>query len=152
MADSIRARLETDLKAAMKAGDTTARETIRFTLSALKNAEIEKRGPLSPQEELDVLKTQTKRRQDSIEQYGSAARSDLVERESAQLEVLKRYMPAELSDSDLRDMVAAVVAETGATGPRDMGKVMPAAIARAGDSVSGKRLSDAVRTALAEQS
>lgn len=151
MSSSIRDQLEADLKAAMKAGDVTARETIRFTLAALRNAEIDKRGPLSPREELDVLKTQTKRRQDSIEQYRSAGRSDLFERETAQLAVLKRYMPAELSDEELKQLVAMVVAETGATGPRDMGKVMPAAIARAGDGVSGKRLSDAVRAALVEQ-
>src|SRR5688500_9464486 len=97
MSDSLRSRLETDLKQAMKAGDVTARETIRFTLAAIKNAEIEKRGPLAPEEEMDLLKTQNKRRLDSIEQYQKAGRSDLVERETAQLDVLKRYLPAELS-------------------------------------------------------
>jgi uncharacterized protein len=149
VADSVRSQLEADLKVAMKAGDLTARETIRFTLAALKNAEIDKRGSLSQQEELAILKTQLKRRLDSIEQYQSAGRSDLVERESRQLDVLNRYMPAELSDADLQALVASVIAEVGATGPREMGKVMPVAIQRAGDHVSGKRLSDAVRAALA---
>jgi uncharacterized protein YqeY len=134
----------------MKAGDVTARETIRFTLAAIKNAEIEKRGSLAPDEEMDLLKTQNKRRLDSIEQYQKAGRADLVERETAQLEVLKRYLPAELSDEELQKLVASVIAEIGATGPRDMGKVMPVAIREAGDSVSGKRLSDAVKAALAQ--
>ena len=151
MSDSLRSRLETDLKQAMKAGDVTARETIRFTLAAIKNAEIEKRGPLAPEEEMDLLKTQNKRRLDSIEQYQKAGRSDLVERETAQLDVLKRYLPAELSDEELHKLVASVISKVGATGPRDMGKVMPVAISAAGDSVGGKRLSDAVKAALAQQ-
>ena len=76
-------------------------------------------------------------------------RTDLVERESAQLEVLKKYMPVEMSDEDLTALVRAVVVEVGATTPKEMGKVMPVAIKAAGDRVSGKRLSDAVRQALA---
>lgn len=146
---AIKDRLEADLKTAMKAGDVTARETIRFTLAALKNAEIDKRSPLTESEELDVLKTQTKRRVDAIDQFRAAGRSDLVERETDQLTVLKSYMPAEMSDEDLAALVDRVVAAVGATGPKDMGKVMPAAIREAGDAASGKRLSDAVRQALA---
>ena len=148
--EPVRTQMELDLKTAMKVGDVTARETIRFTLAALKNAEIEKRGPLTPEEERAILKTQTKRRLDSIEQYQTAGRADLVERETAQLDVLRRYMPAELPDDELRTLVAEAIAEVGATGPRDMGKVMPVAIRRAGDNVSGKRLSDAVKSALAQ--
>ncbi len=146
---NIRERLEADLKAAMKAGNVTARETIRFTLAALKNAEIEKRSPLTEPEELDVLKVQTKRRIDAIDQFRNAGRDDLVQRETEQLDVLKTYMPAELSDEELDDLVKRVVAQTGATGPKEMGKVMPVALAEAGNRVNGKRLSDAVRRALA---
>ncbi len=80
MAESIKSQMETDVKQAMKAGDVTARETLRFTLAAIKNAEIDKRGPLTPSEEMDVLKTQSKRRIDSIEQYQAAGLLDLVER------------------------------------------------------------------------
>jgi uncharacterized protein len=145
----IKDRLETDLKTAMKQGDITARETIRFTLAALKNAEIEKRSPMTESEEMDVLKVQTKRRIDAIDQFRNAGRDDLVQRETEQLDVLKGYMPAELSDDELESLVAAVIAETRASGAKDMGKVMPAALARAGDRVNGKRLSDAVRRALA---
>ncbi len=146
---TIKTQLEADLKTAMKAGDTTARETIRFTLAAIKNMEIEKREPLTDAEELDVLKVQAKRRVDSIEQFQKAGRDDLAQRETDQMAVLKKYMPVELSDEDLTALVAGIVAEVGATGPQSMGKVMPLAIKAAGDSVSGKRLSDAVRQALA---
>jgi uncharacterized protein YqeY len=149
MADSIKSRMEAHLKTAMKAGDVTARETIRYTLAALKNAEIDKRSVLSDSEEKDVLKTQAKRRVDSIEQYQAAGRTDLVERESAQLEVLKKYMPIEMSDDELSALVRAAIVEAGATTPKEMGKVMLVAIKAAGDRVSGKRLSDAVRQALA---
>ena len=121
-------------------------------MAAIKNAEIEKRSGLTDAEELDVLKTQSKRRVDSIEQYQNAGRSDLVERETAQLAVLKKYMPAEMSDDQLSDLVRSVIAKVGASGPKEMGKVMPVAIKAAGDSVSGKRLSDAVRQALAANS
>jgi hypothetical protein len=149
VADSIKTRLETDLKTAMKAGDVTARETIRFTLAALKNAEIDKRSLLTDAEALNVLKTQAKRRVDAIDQFRDAGRTDLVDRETAQLEVLKRYMPTEMADDELEALVSAAIAEVGATSPKEMGKVMPVAIKAAGDRVSGKRLSDAVRQALA---
>lgn len=149
MAESIKSQMETDLKQAMKAGDVTARETLRFTLAAIKNAEIDKRSPLTPEEEMDVLKNQSKRRVDSIEQYEKAGRTDLVDREAAQLAVLKTYMPSEMSDEELAALVKDVIARVGATGPKEMGKVMPEAIRAAGDRASGKRLSDAVRRALA---
>jgi uncharacterized protein YqeY len=127
----------------------TARETLRFTLAALKNAEIDKRSPLSESEEMDVLKNQAKRRGDSIDQYRAANRSDLVERETAQLEVLKRYLPTEMGDDELNALVRDAVAQVGATSPKEMGKVMPAVLKAAGDRASGKRVSDAVRQALA---
>lgn len=141
--------METDLKTAMKAGDVTARETIRFTLAALKNAEIDKRSPLSDAEAMNVLKTQAKRRVDAIDQFRDAGRMDLVDRETAQLDVLKKYMPTEMGDDELTELVNAAIAEVGATTAKEMGKVMPVALKAAGDRVSGKRLSDAVRQALA---
>jgi uncharacterized protein YqeY len=149
MTDSLRQRLEADLKAAMKAGDLTARDTIRFTLSALKNAEIEKRAPLASEEEIALLQRETKRRADSIDQFRAGKRDDLVAREEAQLVVLQRYLPAAMGDEDVATLVAEVIAEMGAAGPKDMAKVMPAAIARAGGRVDGRRLSAAVRDALA---
>jgi len=147
--ESLRTRLERDLKQAMRDRDTERRDAVRYLLSAVKNAEIDKRSALTPTEEMDVLKTQSKRRVDSIEQYRAAGRVDLVDRETAQLEVLKRYMPTEMSDDELTALVRDAVARVGASSPKEMGKVMPVALKAAGDRASGKRVSDAVRQALA---
>jgi uncharacterized protein YqeY len=85
---------------------------------------------------------------DAIEQYRSAGREDLASREEAQLNVLKGYLPQELSDEELDALVAEVIAETGASSPKDMGRVMPLAIARADGRADGRRISAAVKTAL----
>lgn len=146
---SLRSRLETDLKQAMRDKDVTGRETIRFTLAALQNAEIEARTALTPNQEMELLQRQTKRRQEAIDQFRAAGRADLVERETAQLAVLQRYLPAEIDDDALDALVRDAIATTGATGPRDMGKVMPVALSAAGTGVNGKRLSAAVKQALA---
>ena len=118
-----------------------APETIRFTLAAIKNAEIENRGPLTRGELLTLLQREAKRRQDSIEQFRAGGRADLVEREEAQLAVLKRYMPAELSDDELAELVTGAIAEAGATNVKELGKVMPIAMARAAGRADGKRIS-----------
>lgn len=152
MEGTLRDRLETDLKAALRAGDTIARDTIRFTLAALKNAEIEKGGPLTPAEELALLQREAKRRMESIEQFRAGNRQDLVEREEAQLAVLRRYLPAPLSDEELAKLVADVIAETGAQGIKDMGKVMPVAMERVAGRADGRRVSTVVREALARAS
>jgi uncharacterized protein YqeY len=147
MSDSIKSQLESDLKEAMRAGDTTARETLRYTLAALKNAEIDKRTPLTPAEELDILKKQAKSRADSIDQFAAAGRQDLVQRETGQLAVLKKYMPAELSDDELSSVIDQVVA--GLEPPVTMAKIMPAALKAVGEGASGRRVNEAVRAALA---
>ena len=146
---TLRDRLQADLKQAMRDRDVVGRETIRFTLAALQNAEIEARTPLAPSQEIELLQRQVKRRDETIEQFKAAGRDDLVERETAQLAVLQRYLPSELDDAALAALVADAIARAGATGPRDMGKVMPIALSAAGTSVNGKRLSTAVKQALA---
>jgi uncharacterized protein YqeY len=148
MADGLSQQLQDDLKTAMKARDDVARDTIRFTLAAIKNAEIDKGGPLTESEELALLQRETKRRVDSIDQFRNAGRQDLVDREESQLAILKRYLPVELSDDELRALVLAAIAETGASDVKDLGKVMPVAIEKAAGRADGKRLSTAVREAL----
>jgi uncharacterized protein YqeY len=145
---ALRQRLESDLKDAMRAGDQTARDTIRFLLAAVKNAEIDRGGPLSEAEGIAVLQKQAKQRQDSIEQFRAAGRTDLVDREEAQMQVLTRYLPAELSDDEVTALVAAVIAEVGASSPKDLGRVMPVLIERAAGRADGRRLSAAARSAL----
>jgi uncharacterized protein len=146
---TLQQRLQADLKDAMRSGDTVSREVIRFLLSAYRNAEIEKRGDLSPEDQLAVLQKQVKQRSESIEQFRAAGRDDLVDREQGQLAVIERYLPAQLSDEELAGLVDAVVTETGATGPRDMGKVMPALLPRIDGRADGRRVSAAVKARLA---
>ena len=149
MEESVRRRLEDDLKTAMRGGDTTTRDAVRYLLAAIKNAEIEHRGPLPPAEEQAVLRRVAKQLSDAVEQYRAGGREDLAEREEGQLVVLRRYLPAELSDDDLASLANEVVRAVGATGPKDMGKVMPALIERAAGRADGRRLSAAARQALA---
>jgi uncharacterized protein YqeY len=146
---TIRQRLEDDLKSAMRAGDTVSRDAIRYILSAVKNAEIDARGSGSPANPEAALRKLGKQLQDSIDQYQAAGRQDLVDRETAQFAVLKRYLPAELSDAELNALVVEVISETGASSAKDMGRVMPVAMQRAGGRADGRRISAAVKDALA---
>jgi uncharacterized protein YqeY len=144
-----RKRLEEDLKTAMRAGDTVTRDAIRYLLAAVKNAEIDARGTNKAADPEAALRRVGKQLSDAIEQYQAAGRQDLADREAAQLAVLKRYLPQELSDAELDALVREVIAETGASGAKDMGKVMPVAIQRAAGRADGRRISTAVKSALA---
>lgn len=142
-------RLTADLKEAMRAGDTVKRDVIRYLRAGLKNAQIERGQPLGESDELAVLQQQIKQRQDAIEQFQAGGRADLVERESGQLAVLRGYLPAELTPDELDDLVGTVLAETGAAGPRDLGRVMPLLIERAAGRADNRTLSEAARRRLA---
>lgn len=147
--ERLQQRLQDDLKAAMRAGDVTDREAIRFLLSAYRNAEIEKRGELSPEEQLALVQRQVKQRMESIEQFRAGGRDDLVDREESQLAVIRRYLPAQMSDDDLAVIVRGAIAATGASEPKDMGKVMPVVLSQVGGAADGRRVSTMVRTLLA---
>lgn len=146
---TLRSQLEDDMKAAMRARDTQTRDAIRYVLSAVKNAEIEKRGDLTEEEEIRLLRTQVKQRQDSIEQFRNGGREDLAEKEEAQVRILEKYLPQQMSDEELDAFVKSGIAEVGAESPKDMGKVMGVLSKRAEGRVDGRRLSSAVRDALA---
>lgn len=148
MDGSVRQRLEADLKTAMRAGDQTTRDTVRYVLAAIKNAEIERRGPLPPAAEEAVLRRLGKQFADAIDQYRAGGREDLATREETQLEILQRYLPPALADDDLAALAAEVVREVGASGPKDMSKVMPILMERAGNRADGRRVSAAARAAL----
>jgi uncharacterized protein YqeY len=146
---TLRDRLSVDLKQAMRDRENDLRDTIRLILSVIKNAEIDKRGPLTPEEEIAALRTQAKQRQDSIEQFRAAGRDDLADREAAELVIIEQYLPQQMSDEELNTFVAAGISEAAASGPKDMGKVMGLLTKRADGRVDGRRLSTAVREALA---
>jgi uncharacterized protein len=147
---TVQERLQSDLKIALKSGNQDAKDVIRFTLAAIKNAEIEKGGALTDEETIAVLRQQAKRRLDAVDQFRSGNRPDLVEREENELRVLEQYLPASMSDDELKALVAQVVGDVGANSPKDMGKVMPVLIARAEGRADGKRLSEAVRAELSK--
>jgi len=132
----------------MRNRDAELRDTLRFILSAVKNGEIDKRASLTPEEEIALLRTQAKQRRDSIDQFRAGGRDELADREAAQLAILERYLPQQMTDDELAAFVAQGIRETGAEGPKDLGKVMGLLNERAEGRVDGRRLSAAVRQAL----
>ena len=141
-----------DLATATKARESVRMDVLRMAKAALKNREIEKRAPLDEAEVVRVLQQLVKQREDSAAQFRAANRPELAEKESAEIGFLKGYLPQDVSDDEIRAAVEAAVAETGAASPKDMGKVMKAALAalqKGGQAVDGKRVNEAVRTRLA---
>ena len=121
------------MKEAMKAGDATKRDTLRMLDSMIKNTEIEKlkkEEGLNDEEVQAVIARAVKQRRDSVEQYKAGGREDLAEKESKEIEILSGYMPEQLGEDKIREIVKAVIAETGATSKADMGKVMGAAMGK----------------------
>ncbi|MFW5955187.1 MAG: GatB/YqeY domain-containing protein [Rhodothermales bacterium] len=145
-------RLTDDLKAAMRAGDKTRVRTIRSLRAALTEREIQSRqggeGSISETEALAVLQKQAKQRRDSIEQFEAAGRQDLVDKEEDELAIIEEYLPRQMSDDELRAVLHEVIAATGAASPRDLGKVMGAAIERTRGLADGKRVSEMARELL----
>jgi len=143
--------LTKDLTASMKAKDAARTSVLRMAKAALKNREIEKGEALDEGEIVKVLQSLVKQREDSAEQYDKAARPELAEKERAEIEVLKGYLPEGASEAEIDAAVAKAVEDTGATSPKDMGKVMKAAmaaLAATGKAVDGKQVSALVRKKL----
>jgi hypothetical protein len=121
---SLKDRINEDMKTAMRARESGRLAAIRLLLAAIKQREVDERTTLDDASITAVIDKMIKQRKDSISQFEAAGRSDLVEQESAELAVLAAYMPAQLSEAEIAEHVQAAVAEMGATGPQDMGKVM----------------------------
>ena len=121
---SLKVRINDDMKAAMRARETERLGTIRLLLAAIKQREVDDRVELDDAAVTAVVDKMIKQRKDSIAQFETAGRTDLVDKEKAELAVLGAYMPAQLSDAEVAAEVQAAVAQVGATGPQDMGKVM----------------------------
>jgi uncharacterized protein YqeY len=146
---SLEQTLTADIATAMKAKDATRLTPLRMLKTALINRGIERARALDAAEELQVVAMLVKQRRDSIEQFTAGNRPDLADKERAEIVVLETYMPPTASDDDIASAVDAAVAETGATTPKDMGRVMKAAMARlAGKTADGKKVSEAVRARL----
>ena len=121
---SLKDRINDDMKAAMRARETERLGTIRLLLASIKQREVDERIVLDDAAITAVIDKMIKQRKDSISQFEAAGRTDLVEKESAELTILSAYMPEQLSDAEIAAEVQAAVAQTGAAGPQDMGKVM----------------------------
>jgi uncharacterized protein len=140
LTDKVRA----DMTEAMKAQEKERRSTLRMLQSALKNEQINLGHELSDEEAMTVIRKAMKQRQDSIEQYSNAGRTELADKERSEMELLKTYLPAELSAEELESGIRDIIASTGAQSKKDLGKVMKEATARFKGRVDGKKVQEVV--------
>ena len=145
---SITERLNDDLKEALRSGDDNRKSVIRLLLAALKNQQIENRAPLDYQQELSVLQREAKRRKESIEEYERLGRPDVAEKERRELEIIQSYLPAEMSEEEIRQIVAQAILTTGAQSPKDLGKVMSVVMPQVRGRADGKVVSNLAKEML----
>ena len=147
---SLSKQIVADLTTAMKAQDAARTSTLRMVKAAMMNRQIEKGSELDDEEMQKLLRSLVKQRRDSIEQYEKAGRQELVDKEQAEVDVIETYLPKAASQEEIEQVVVAVIAETGASSIKDMGKVMKAAqAALAGKNADGRVVSEVVKARLA---
>lgn len=145
---SLKDQITEDMKAAMRARDTERLGTIRLLTAAMKQKEVDERVELDDILVIAIVDKLIKQRKDSIAAYTQAARQDLADKEAAEIKVLQAYLPARLSADEVAAAVRAIVAQVGASGPGDMGKVMGAAKAQLAGKADMAQVSAAVKAAL----
>ncbi len=138
---SMQDKLNEDLKDALRAGDAVRRETIRLVRSAIHYAEIEKGRPLNDDEVVGVIGKQARQREESMVEFQRGGRQDLVDKEAAELAILRTYLPQPLSRDEIETLARRIVAETGASGPGDIGKVMPRLMEAVRGRADGRQVS-----------
>ncbi|MFM9914247.1 MAG: GatB/YqeY domain-containing protein [Rhizobacter sp.] len=146
---TLKDQITEDMKTAMRAKDAPRLLTIRGLLAACKQREVDERIVLDDAAVISIIDKLIKQRKDSIAQFGEAGRADLVDKETAELQVLEGYLPQRLSAAEITDRVQAIVTELGATGPGDMGKVMAAVKTQLAGQADMGLVSAAVKQALA---
>lgn len=144
----LRDKIADEMRAAMKAREQARVGALRMLMTAIKNTEVEKMHDLSDEEVLDVIAREAKRRRESIEAFEKGGRTDLVEKETAELAVLDAYLPDKLSDEELTALVDEAVAETGASSPKQMGEVMKALMPKVRGRADGAQVSALVKAKL----
>jgi hypothetical protein len=147
---SLKDRITEDMKSAMRAKDSARLGTIRLLLAAIKQREVDERITLDDAQVVGIVDKLIKQRKDSIAAFAQAARTDLVDKESAEVTVLEAYLPQRLSADEIAAEVRRIVAEVGATGPGDMGKAMAAVKAQLAGKADMGLVSAAVKAALAK--
>ncbi len=145
---SLKERLQQDLKTAMKEKDTFKRDTIRFLMSAIKQVEVDTRKELSDEDIVKIIQKSVKQREEAAQQYKEGGREDLYEKETKEAELLKTYLPKQLSDEELRAELERIIQEVGATSMKDMGKVMGVATKKLAGKADGKRINQMVKELL----
>jgi len=145
---SLARKIEQDFVTAYKAKDQLTVAVLRMLKTAIKNRQIERKRELSDDEILDVVARQLKQRQEADEQFRAAGRGDLADKEASEAEILRAYLPAQLSREELTALVDQVVSETGAAGMKDMGRVMKAITDAYKGRVDGKIVSELVKARL----
>ena len=146
----LREALEADMKQALRSRESLRLETIRGVRGALRNKEIELRESLDDEGILRVIRTLVKQRSEAIEQYGAGGRPDLAEKEAAEKAVLEGYLPAAPDEAEVERVLREVIAQAGAAGPKDMGRVMKPALENLGPAADGKLVSQIARRLLTE--
>ena len=144
----LREAIDADIKEAMKAGAKDKVSALRMLVAALKNKEIVKRRPLTDEEVAETVRALIKQRKDTIEQFGKGGRQDIVEKETKEVAVLEVYLPQQLPREEVEKAVRDVIAETGAQGAKDMGKVMKALMPVLAGRADNKLVSELVKHAL----
>ena len=145
---SLKEQLDADLRDAMRQAEHTRRDTLRLALSALRNAQIAAGRELTDDDTLAVLAKEAKQRRESIEEFRKANRSDLADKEEAELAVLSSYLPQAVSRDEIVEAARRAVQETGASGPKDIGKVMPVLMQQLRGRAEGREINEVVRELL----
>jgi uncharacterized protein YqeY len=143
---TIKTQLNDSMKDAMKSGDETRKRTVRMVLAAVKQAEVDKRVELDDMAIMNLIQKEVKNRRESLDEARKANRTDLVEANEAEIKVLEVFVPKAMPAEELRALVQAAIAETGAAGPGDMGKVMKTVMPK----VAGRAPNDMVSAAVKE--
>jgi len=150
--ETIPQRLDAELKEALKSRNELKLSVIRMLKDSLKNKEIEKMSALSDEEIISVLSSMAKQRRDSIEQFSAAGRSDLAEKETKELEIVRSYLPAQLSPEELDRIIYSAIRECNASAPGDMGKVMKIVAPLTKGTADGRVVNQRVKELLAAPS
>jgi uncharacterized protein len=143
--------LQEDIKEALKARDALTAGTLRLLLSGIKNKEIEKKEELTEEEILKAIQGEAKKRKEAIEIYTKAGRTELAEKEAAELKILQKYLPEELGDEELQKIVDEAIAEVNPATPQDFGKVMGAAMKKTQGRADPKKVTELVKKALRDK-
>jgi uncharacterized protein YqeY len=146
---SLRDRLDSEIKAAMRSNDAMRRDSLRMVLAAVQRAEKEGKHTLSDEEMLAVLSREMKVRRESVEAFRGGGREDLAGAEEAAIAVISEFLPQPLTEAEIRALVEAAIAESGAASPRDMGKVMGIVSPKVRGRADGKAVSQLVTELLA---